>query len=364
MIKYKLGCNFDIALIDSIKKLNDKYEHSKITEVYGSTREFAFLAARPAFRLPDISFGFFEDYIKQLNAIGVSFNYTMNSITFSSRQTLMRNRTQISHLVDLLAHIGVKRITVANPILFEIIGHRPNIEIEISTIAHIDTITQIKYLKDNYNVTKICGNLLKNRNIKFLKAAAKYCNANGIQYECMTNEFCGVGGNDYTTHCLYRDSCYILHFYDKTKDDVLNYFDQYPMRYCMTSRNVDPVNWLRLQWIRPQDIQRYVDIGITNFKITGRTGTTEYIKKIAEAYMSQKWEENLLALWKPLETIYSEENELDFNHSTYINSTKLDKFLDHWFNNLDHDCSNEVCGDTCKYCKAFYEDYINIFDAR
>jgi collagenase-like PrtC family protease len=233
-----------------------------------------------------------------------------------------------------------------------------DVSIEISTIAHLDTITQIKYYRDMFGVDKICGNLLKNRNIKFLSTAAEWCNKNGVMYELMVNEFCGVGGEDYTTHCTYRDSCYIQHAVNETKEDALA-MNNYPMEYCIWARKTDVSSWLKLRFVRPEDIFRYAELGINNFKITGRTGSTDYIAKMCEAYLSQNWEGNLLGLWKPLETIYTEQSELEFKHETFIDNKRLNKFLIKWFKNPDFKCEEEMCGESCTYCHDFYDVRLN-----
>jgi collagenase-like PrtC family protease len=355
---FKLGCNFDTALITQILKLNDEHDNSKITEFYGSERRLAWLAARPDFRLPDIYQQDFERFISRCNLNNIIFNYTLNTIYPGSKRECLDKEEEIEATLNYFGNIGISRITVASPFVLELVRkYDKDIEIEVSTILHVDTVTQIKYLKDKYNIKKVCNNLMKNRSIKFLENAAEYCNKNDIQLELMVNEFCGVGGDGYATHCVLRDSCYLCHASNVTKEDAL-LFDNYPMGHCMDARNSDQLNWLRVRWIRPEDIKLYNDIGINNFKITGRTGTTEYIVKVAKAYVEQKWDGNLLDLWKPLETIYSDQKESDFQQKYSIDNKKLDGFVNHWFENKDLECSNELCGTTCVYCKNFFDKNI------
>jgi|WetSurMetagenome_2_1015567.scaffolds.fasta_scaffold01141_12 hypothetical protein len=356
MINYKLGCNFDFKLIEDVKILNEQYSSSgsKINEFYGSERRMAWLTARPDFRLPDITKKEFENYISICNKYNIEFNYTMNTINPGTKSDLFNTkRDELQDFVKYLQDIGVKRITIANPLIMALVCEVSNIEIEVSTIAHIDTITQIKYLKETFGISKVCGSILKNRCIGFLKKAAKWCNENGIIYELMANEFCGAGGKDYFTHCPLRDSCYIFHSTDKTKLDAERF--NYPMGYCIFGRKSDLYNWLRCRFIRPEDILRYVKIGINNFKLTGRTGSTDYLIKLAEGYLKQSWPYNLLELWKPLETIYSGQNELDFKHPGIIDNKKLNGFVDHWFDMPNFDCAEEICGETCVYCSQWYE---------
>ena len=352
---FKLGCNFDEKLITGIKELNEEFPSDIISEVYGSDRDHHQLTARPWFRLQDIDKKKFEKYVKSLLDLNVWFNYTANStLPYITKEALYDNKNQIQDFVKFLSSIGVKRITIANPLLLEIIREVSDIEIEISTCMHIDAVSQIKYYHETYNVNKVCCNILKNRNFKFLSQAAKYCNDNGVIFEVMLNEFCGVGGNGYATHCVYRDSCYNYHASNTSKEDAL-LFDNYPMNRCMCARDSDLENWLRMRFVRPEDLDVYNKFGVNHFKISGRTGATDYLLSVARDYMSHSHEGNLISLWKPLESIYDE----SFTGSKlFIDNKKLDGFIDHWANNLNFNCDNEICGETCTYCHDFYSKVI------
>lgn len=353
MTNFKIGCNFDYSLIDGIVELNKINENIQINELFGSDRDHAYLAARPVFRLPNISNDCLDKYVKKCKDSGIKFNYTMNNIYPGSKRLLNTKKHEILDYIKYLIYIGVDIITISNPILAEFIREVSDvINIEVSTITHIDSVTQIRVWKDRYNINKVCNNLNKNRSIRFLKAATKYCNENNIIFNLMVNEFCGNGGgsgnSSYGTGCIYRDSCYLCHAENSSPEDDL-LFNRFPSAYCSSSRCNDST-WLKMKFIRPEDINKYNKIGINNFKITGRTGKTKYILKTAESYIKQSLEGNLLNLWKPLETIHSNEDELSFQHSNYIDNSKLDNFIDFWFNNEDHDCDIEICGETCNYC--------------
>lgn len=354
MNNFKLGVNFDFDLLDNIIETNKKFENNKVIELYGSIQKDATLAARPDFRLPDISYGELEKYVKKALKANIKFNYTLNSILpYGSKVELVKHKEKIKDVINRLEDIGVYRITIANPIMLEIIRNDigSDIEIEMSTITHIDTITQMKYYHDKYNVNKFCSNLNKNRDFRFLKSAAEYCNKNGIIYELMVNEFCGVGGENYATHCVYRDSCYMCHATNVTYEDT-TLLNDYPMRLCTNSRNENPANWLKLKWIRPEDLHYYNDIGLHHFKITGRTGSTDYILKVLNAYMSQNFDGNLIELWKPLESIKPGVKESEIKN-VYIDNKSLSNFLSYWVNG--HICDYEVCGETCNYCNNVYD---------
>lgn len=351
---FKVGTNFDIELLKDLIELNKSSKKNKVTELYGSDRAHAMLAARPDFRLPDVDEDQFETYVKTATEAGIGFNYTMNSIIpYGSKLQFANHLDEIAYFIKYLEEVGVSRITVANPMMLELIRNkvRSGIEIEVSTIMHVDTVTQIRYLFEKYGVRKVCCNLNKNRDFKFLEAASKYCHENGIIFELMVNEFCGVGGSDFSTHCIYRDSCYICHATNHTLADTM-LFDEYPMRLCTQSRNENPANWLRVRFIRPEDVKVYNNIGINHFKITGRTGSTAYIIRTVKSYLDESYDGNLLGLWKPLESI--KDGSVESIHPYNIPSKSLDGFIKKWSEG-HHNCDNEVCGETCRYCEEFYK---------
>jgi len=351
----KVGCNFDLDLIKVIQDCNNLNDRVKVQEIYGSDRQHAFLAARPDYRLPDISMEFLENYISKLRDINVDFNYTLNSIMPGSLRELDTKKQDIINFVKYLQNIGVKRVTCSHPLIIELVKEHTNLKIELSTIAHIDTITQIKFYSE-LGVDKICMNLLKNRDISFLKKAAEIAKQFSSYIELMANEFCGAASNDgeSLSHCIYRDTCYIHHASNVTKEDS-QLFNTYPMERCIMGRDTSMYNWLRTRFILPQDMKRYEEIGIDHFKITGRTGSTEYLKKVIEAYVNEDWSGNLLGLWKQLTTIYDDQlNDATYEGSFYIDSSKLKNFMDRWFNE-NFICSDVLCGHECTYCKDYYE---------
>lgn len=323
--------------------------------VNGSRKESAWLTARPEFRLQNVTRDEFARYINELSERGISFNYTLNTSYLGNKEQIIKREEEIQEYISFLIEAGVKTITVSLPYMAEIIRRvSDKIGIEVSTIAHLDSLTQIKIWQELYGITKICIGLNKNRDINFLSAAARYCNEHDIVLTLLANEFCGNGITESdeikgATGCIFRDHCYQLHSAGYQKETKLH--KDYPMGMCIASRKSKSV-WLKMNYIRPEDIKRYNEIGIDHFKLTGRTGSTAHLQEIMRAYMKESYDGNLLGLWKHLETI-KEEKEESFRPQVYIDNKKLDGFVDYWFENRNHICANEICGETCKYCDLF-----------
>ena len=365
---YKVGCNFDPELINVVKELNEKYKnHGRIVELFGSDRDTEEVTARPGWRLPKISKEYFADYVKKLNDIGVKFNFTMNSIIpYGSKVEMVKHKKDIQDLVKWLESIGVYRLTIANPEILIMVREVSNIEVEMSCITHIDTVTQMKYYHETFGVNKFCCSILKNRNKEFLIRAQDYCNRNSCILEIMCQEMCGVAGIDnqgshYATHCVFRDSCYICHACNRTKEESM-LDNNYPMSYCMSARSSTPEAWLRMRWIRPEDQKIYREkTGVNYFKLSGRTGTTEYLEYIMNAYMSETYDGNLLELWKPLSSIYDGKTELKSKTDIDIPNKKLDGFINKWMDGNGWECENHECGYSCRYCEQFAKEH-NLYD--
>ena len=365
---YKVGCNFDPELINVVKELNEKYKnHGRIVELFGSDRDTEEVTARPGWRLPKISKEYFADYVKKLNDIGVKFNFTMNSIIpYGSKVDMVKHKKDIQDLVKWLESIGVYRLTIANPEILIMVREVSNIEVEMSCITHIDTVTQMKYYHETFGVNKFCCSILKNRNKEFLIRAQDYCNRNGCILEIMCQEMCGVAGIDnqgshYATHCVFRDSCYICHACNRTKEESM-LDNNYPMSYCMSARSSTPEAWLRMRWIRPEDQKIYREkIGVNYWKVSGRTGTLEYMKFVLEAYMSETYDGNLLGLWKPLSSIYDGKTELKSKTDIDIPNKKLDGFINKWMDGNGWECENHECGYSCRYCEQFAKEH-NLYE--
>jgi len=97
MNEFKVGTNFDEEIIDIAAQLNDKYsDRGKIVEFYGSDRSHAALAARPDFRLHDITEEQLKHFVKKAADNGMTFNYTMNSIfPYMTKSELVAHKQEI-----------------------------------------------------------------------------------------------------------------------------------------------------------------------------------------------------------------------------------------------------------------------------
>jgi collagenase-like PrtC family protease len=345
MINLMVGCNFDDKLLDGYITLNKIHDDVKIVEMFGSMRDDPIGCSREEDRLPEIDIVQLAKFVERGNENNIITNYTLNRSCIGSVEDFHENfESNFLKFIKFLEHIGVGRLTVTHPLLMEIISSEIVIPMEVSTIAHTYSINQIKYFKD-FGADKICMNLMKNRDINFLKNYAAKCKELNITLELMANEACLFG-------CPYRYSHYNQQSHTKK---LKKYHKNYPIGRCTVLHTTKKVEWLKARLIRPEDMKRYVDIGINNFKVTGRTHITDSQLRIVQYYMGQKLDGNFLDLFPQFYNIYKNQKEQK-KAPFFIDNRDLDNFLDYWFDNLDFICTDH-CEYDCFYCYEYLEGH-------
>ena len=69
--------------------------------------------------------------------------------------------------------------------------------------------------------------------------------------------------------------------------------------WCREQKRLDPVNLVRADFIRPEDLNRYRALGVNRFKIVDRSCSTEALVQRVQAYHRRRWDGDLLELLGP-----------------------------------------------------------------
>jgi hypothetical protein len=133
----------------------------------------------------------------------------------------------------------------------------------------------------------------------------------------------------------------------------------------------DITNFIRADWIRPEDIDFYQSLGIDSVKLTDRRLSTQMIIRIINAYVNKSYSGNLIDLFpafqgKSFSIHQNWPNKIFyFRNFIFMNPIKLFKFvnlmysLDIYIDNshlnnflldMPKDCSPIFCAN-CSYCK-------------
>jgi len=315
-IKLMVPNKFDNNLLSKYVGLNDEHKDIKITEQYGSIPGIDPIgSARENKRLPKITTNQLEEYVKLSNHNEILCSWTINSSCFGTLKDLKKAEKALKESIEYLDGIGIGRYIIAHPLIISLVKQWSNTPIECSTIAHIETVSQVEEIID-MGCDKVCMSLNINRNPDILNELRQY----PIITELMATEMCNF-------NCIQRRFHYALQSH---QTEVEEDYCKYPYNYCTRLKNYNIVNWIKAPFILPQWMEIYNELfGINNFKITGRTFPSEVIYPVVKAYMDKNYEGNLLELWTPLEYI-GKENECK-KPNVYIDTKFLDKkFIMHF----------------------------------
>lgn len=172
-------------------------------------------------------------------------------------------------------------LTISSIELFEFIRRRyPSVHINVSTIAGIKTIDDIKpYL--SLEPSKIIAHHDLNRNFDDLTNIIEFLGNENIDFEIMVNESC-------LRRCPFREQ----HYQDLGEGKSDRAFHE----KCNEIKIQTPYQILMANFIRPEDLRLYESMGVNFFKITGRSKPIGWLEEVVYAYMNRQYNGNLFRL--------------------------------------------------------------------
>ena len=332
---FSIPTDFKMDTLYKIDEMNQKYKDSKVAEVYGQITDTKIISSgRPINDIPVDKFDSLANYIKECEKRNINFNYTLNSSCMSNAEFYGDNRRELIRLVDSLEQIGVKNLTVTLPSVLEIIrGTFPEIKIKASAICEIDGVTKAVFYK-RLGIDKIVIDPDIVRNFKKLSDIS-------ISYqgkiEIIVNNVC-------MKSCPYKKFHYIHDAHDVGTQDIDNYYTN----RCAMQKAERFYNPIKLNWVRPEDLKYYENVGIQYFKIQGRQNINKgNLLKTLQAYMDESYDGNLFDLI----TLFHPYNSFQVN----IDNKKLDGFIEPFVSGKL--VCTELC-EKCRYCSTYAEKSI------
>lgn len=327
---FSIPADFNTDTIDRYVELNHQYNNYMVYETYG---QYDSTINIPTGRLshPIVDYNTFERYVKYSYTKGIQFNYLLNGSIIDNYELTPDGIHKIKQLILSLFNIGIKVFTVTLFPIIEIINSL-NIEVElvVSTIAQVSNLELASYYIEN-KVKRIVLSECINRDFKTLKQLCKYTNCN---YELIVNSMCFI-------NCPFRNMHYNQISIDFGKDINEISKSYYPNR-CIMRRNKCSSNYMKLAFIRPEDVSSYEAVGIKYFKIQGRQAIKHgNIYKTVETYFKESYEGNLLRLLD----CFIQGNS---TNNIYIDNKDLEGFINKFINSQ---C--ELNCQECKHCENY-----------
>lgn len=340
MINFSLPYSFNIHDVDEIKSIVEKSSEKINIEFYGSLNPTNFLMdGRGESELtPTVDYDTLKYNVNYIQSKGFNFNYLINAPFYNNIElTRLGYKNILNHIEYLHSELNINTFTVANIILAEIINTNfKGVDVYISTIAGIDAISQVVDLK-NKKFKKV---VLKENRIRDFKFLQEVANIGGIEIELILNNHC-------YQDCVYRD----LHYLSLTSKVPVNSYNYDFFTNSCLHRNA--IEFLKVPIIRPEDIDTYINIGIQNFKVEGRTNIEKSnLTKFVQAYIDRNYEGNIVELLYCFNTTFGSQYE-----NFVIENKNLDGFLEFFIKEPYH-CDLQ-CKYNCNYCNLYLDRIFN-----
>lgn len=283
-MRLSVATNFESDLIEGLSDY-------PILELYGKLREDAIGGGRASYHLAYVSKNKLEKHVRLAHEKGIEFNYLLNSACLGNREITRPGQKEIESLLDWLCNIKVDSVTVASPYLLKMIKLRyPALKVRISTFSGVDRVIKAKMWEDMGADCIVLDGLLVNRELKTLE---KIRNAIKTDLELLVNNNC-------LQSCIFCNT-HVNSLAHTGQSWHMNkgFFIDWCYMKCTHMKLKNPVNYIRSEWIRPEDLHIYEDLGYDRFKIVERDIPTEVLLNRVNAYCQRRYDGNLLDLIQP-----------------------------------------------------------------
>jgi len=286
MINYSIATNFDDKLIQGMVKLNSQFKNGRVAEIFGCLSQSLTGSGRSSVGLTNISLVDLQKHIQLAHKHHIKFNYLMNSIFLPK----MKNKVWLKKLdrfVLQLIKAGVDSVTVANKDLAKYLRQQfPNLKLHVSLIAGVESVKEAKNW-DKIGVAQITLNQHSlNRDLALIKRIRQ-------AVKCKIQLYANIS-------CLADCPLRQKHYQWLNQQSTLSNKSQQKIdRFILHCENIylkNPINLLRSPFIRPEGIKLYTKIGICNFKLSDRRDPTNFLIKLATAYLRGSFSGNLFNL--------------------------------------------------------------------
>ena len=366
LIKLTIPTNWSDELISVVNR-------ETVDVFYGKLSSDFLGGGRPSYCVPQVSSRDAIAHIRKIKNAGFRFNYLLNSTCLDNIEWTAKGQRKLRALLEWIISTGAQEVTVAIPYLLEVVKKSfSSLRVCVSTSAKVNSPERARYWQDLGADVITLDSVVANRNFGLMRRirAAVNCELQVIaNVNCLAN-------------CSLRNyHCSGISHASQAGHPCRGFFVDYSHLMCSYERIIDPVNIIRGDWIRPEDLGKYEAVGIDRVKLVDRNMPTEILSKIINAYVRRRYDGNLLDLFpspqktfmhkkfgfihkaryffrplliNPFKLLKAKELRSDF---FYIDNRSLDNFLDFFLHN---DCAALSC-EKCGYCQSVADKTV-VFD--
>lgn len=283
-MRISLATNFDDALPDLVR-------HFDVFELYGKLPADIIGGGRASFMLAPTSRRALKRHVVACRQAGLGFNYLLNASCLDNREYTRTGQRRIRRLLAWLDDIGVTALTVASPFLLRLVKTAyPGFEVRVSVFAAVNDTRRVRYWEELGADRITLDSIQCNREFALLREIRLAVNC---RLELLASNSC-------LQSCpLERYHCNVLSHASQRGRPARRGVIDWCLLWCSYKKILDPVNYIRADWIRPEDVVHYEHLGYEEFKLTERNAPTDVLVLRARAYHQRRYDGNLLDLVQP-----------------------------------------------------------------
>jgi len=262
-----------------------------VTELFGKLPSDSIGGGRASFMLSPLSVGQLREHVRSAAERGIGFNYLINPACMDNREFTRQGQVELERLLELVEDCGATAVTVSLPFLLSIIKKRhPRLMVRVGVYARVDSVAKAKYWEDLGADCITLESISVNRDFALLQAIRS---AVKLELQLIANSncmlFCPLSGQHMVN----------LSHASQNGHASRGFMIDYCALKCSAEKLLDPSNYLRSEFIRPEDLNTYLQMGYTSFKILERGAPTSVMAQRVRAYSEGSFDGNLLDLVQP-----------------------------------------------------------------
>ncbi|MGZ8441445.1 MAG: U32 family peptidase [Candidatus Deferrimicrobiaceae bacterium] len=283
-MRLSVATNFDPALIETMREY-------PVVELFGKLREDAIGGGRAPYQLAHVSRRRHADHVRHARRAGIGFNYLLNASCLGNREMTRAGQREIEELAGWLCEIGVSSVTVSSPYLLALVKTRyPALKVRVSVFGGVDRVRKAQMWEEMGADCIVLDSILVNRELAALERIRK---AVRCDLELLVNNNCLSGCALSPMHMN------ALSHAGQEWHGNRGFLIDWCFLKCTEMKLRDPVNYIRSEWIRPEDLHVYEGLGYDLFKIAERDIPTPIMITRVRAYAERRYAGNLLDLVQP-----------------------------------------------------------------
>jgi len=285
-MRLSVGSNWDLKLIEDLAGVPE------VVDLCGMLRKTVVGCGSAAYLMPQVSDAHVETFIRDVHKAGRTFTLIVDAPNMEATEWEPEVHKRVLAFFGHLEDLKVDFVELAIPYLVELVHRRfPKLRIKVSPTTRTATIDTVGFLEE-MGAAAVGLEPMIQRRFNVMKVMAR-----DSHLPLFVEPTCGIlrGSPSYGNFDLAWTNS-LMSSERFTPDAYSEFSKTYNHAYDDGYKIEHPVELVRINFIRPEDLARYEEIGINDFKLDVGLYTTPDIVRRVGAYVGRKFDGNLTEL--------------------------------------------------------------------